>query len=136
MPVSHTFHGRDVFAPVAAHLSLGIEPSDLGVEVHSLTPLHYSEPSWQDGRLEGRVVHIDHYGNLVTDIEANLLGQGNPVRVDVNGESMHSLSSSYAEGDDLLAIIGSFNTLEVAARNASAEERLGARIGDTVRVVR
>ena len=136
MPVSHTFHGRDVFAPVAAHLSLGIEPSDLGVEVHSLTPLHYSEPSWQDGQLEGRVVHIDHYGNLVTDIEANLLGQGNPVRVDVNGESMHSLSSSYAEGDNLLAIIGSFNTLEVAARNASAEERLGARIGDTVRVVR
>ena len=136
MPVSHTFHGRDVFAPVAAHLSLGIEPSDLGVEVHSLTPLHYSEPSWQDARLEGRVVHIDHYGNLVTDIEANLLGEGFGLRIEVKGESIYTISPSYAEGGDLLAIIGSFDTLEVAARNASALARLGARIGDSVRVVR
>ena len=56
--------------------------------------------------------------------------------IEVKGESIRGLNRSYAEGGDILAIIGSFDTLEVAARNASAEERLGASVGDVVRVVR
>ena len=84
----------------------------------------------------GRVVHIDHYGNLVTDIEAVLLADTAGLRVEVKGESIAGLSTSYAGGGELLAIVGSFDTLEVAARNANAEKRLGANIGDEVRVIR
>ena len=136
LPVSNTFHGRDVFAPVAAHLSLGVNPAEIGEQVDSLVQLRYTEPSWQGNVVEGQVVHIDHYGNLVTDIESALLRDGESMHVEVKGELIDGMSSSYAEGGALLAIIGSFDTLEVAARNASAEERLGARIGDAVRVVR
>ncbi len=136
LPVSQTFHGRDVFAPVAAHLSLGVDPAGMGEEVQDLTPLRYEEPSWREDRLEGQVVHVDHYGNLVTDIEAKLLADTPGARFETGGESIPTISRSYAEGGELLAIIGSFGTLEVAARNASAEGRLGARIGDTVRVFR
>ena len=134
LPVSHTFHGRDVFAPVAAHLSLGVDPSNMGEQVHSLTPLHYNQPAWQDDSIEGQVVHIDHYGNLVTDIEADLLSDSQTLYIEIKANTIHNLSRSYSEGAQLLAIIGSFDTLEVAARNASAEQRLNARIGDPVRV--
>ncbi len=134
-PVSHTFHGRDIFAPVAAHLSLGVDPSKMGEQIKNLTPLHYNQPSWQEGAIEGQVVHIDHYGNLVTDIEADLLSDSQSLRIQVKENTIHNLSRSYQEGAELLAIIGSFDTLEVAARNASAEQSLGARIGDTVRVL-
>lgn len=135
LPVSHTFHGRDVFAPVAAHLSLGIDPSNLGDEVHSLAPLHYSQPAWKDDSIEGQVIHIDHYGNLVTDIEAWALADCHGLLTEIKGQTIQDLSPSYSEGGELLAIIGSFDTLEIAAKNASAEQRLDARIGDTVRVL-
>lgn len=135
-PVSHTFHGRDVFSPVAAHLSLGVGPTVMGKVVDSLVPLQYHVPAWEENRIVGRVVHIDHYGNLVTDIEAVLLADTAGLRVEVKGESIAGLSTSYVEGRELLAIVGSFDTLEVAARNASAEKRLGSKIGDEVRVIR
>ena len=135
-PVSHTFHGRDIFAPVAAHLSLGVDPSLTGHLVPSLTPLPHTTPIWQGNTLQGHIVHIDHYGNLVTDIEAHLLHPSPDLRVQLKGLSISGLSNSYAEGPDLLAIIGSFDTLEVAARNASAEQRLAAYIGDPVQVSR
>ena len=134
-PVSDTFHGRDVFSPVAAHLSLGVAPARMGIKLDSLTPLHSPKPAWENGRIRGRVVHVDHFGNLVTDIEAGLLGEPRRVRVELMGESIPAISKSYAEGGDLLAIIGSFDTLEVAVRNASAQEWLGAEIGDVVQVV-
>ena len=134
--VSHTFHGRDVFAPVTAHLSLGVSPDRMGEEVSNLTRMPYLEPAWHDNEIRGEVVHIDHYGNLVTDIGEALLGNGDRLLVEAGGESISGLSRSYAEGGELLAIVGSFDTLEVAARNASAEARIGVRMGDTVRVTR
>ena len=70
-------------------------------------------------------MHIDHYGNLVTDIEADLLSDSQSLRIQVKENTIHNLSRSYQEGAQLLAIIGSFDTLEVAARNASAEQSLG-----------
>ena len=135
-PVSNTFHGRDIFAPVAAHLSLGVEPERLGESADSLTLLSLSRPRWQAGLLKGNVVHVDRYGNLVTDIEANILGEGNDIRIEVKGRVIDGLSRSYAEGGELMGIIGSFDTLEIAARNGSAASTLGADIGDGGRVTR
>ena len=152
-PLSRTFHGRDLFAPVAAHLSNGVPPSELGDEVGSLHCLPMSTPHWRGDILRGRVVHVDRFGNLVTDIPADLLtvdaspsgpprgvprGRPSPlnVQIEVGGAVIEGLSASYAEADGLLAIIGSFDTLEIALKNGSAASKLNACPGDPVVVRR
>ncbi len=68
--VSKTFHGRDILAPVAAQLSLGLEPERLGVAVHEIETLDWLEPNRQGNRIDGAVRWIDHFGNLITNIGA------------------------------------------------------------------
>jgi hypothetical protein len=131
-PVSATFHGRDIFAPAAAHLSLGTPPEKLGEEVKDLTWLPIPEPRREGDALEGQVLHIDRFGNLITSIPARLLS--GEVEVEIKGRRIVGLSPSYAQGGDLLAILGSHGNLEVAAREDSAARLLGARIGDRLRV--
>lgn len=131
-PVSSTFHGRDVFAPVAAHLSLGVSEDRLGEEIQQLTYLPVTQPQWKGDTLTGRVVHVDRFGNLITDIPASLLSQGHPITVGIKEHRISGLSRSYAEGEWLLAIIGSNNTLELSVRNGSAAHSLGAGVGEEV----
>ena len=133
-PVSSTFHGRDVFAPVAGHLSLGVPVDQLGEAVQSLAWLPSPRPAWDGGGIVGRVVHVDRFGNLVTDIPASQLPQQGQVTIEVGGRQIQGLSRSYSEGGTLLAIIGSVDTLEVSVRNGSAAGQLGAKVGDAVRV--
>ncbi len=133
-PPSDTFHGRDVFAPVAAHLSLGVPHSEVGPRLSGLTLLPRATPAWDGPVLEGSVVHVDRYGNLVTDIPGSLLRGAGDLVVQVGGWRIRGLSRSYAEAESLLAIVGSTATLEVAVRNGSASEVLGARVGHAVRV--
>ena len=135
-PVSSTFHGRDVFAPVAGRLSLGTPPLKLGEEVATLTCLPVAPPAWEGDRLEGRVVHVDRFGNLVTDVPARLLDQSQQIEVKIKGHGIQGLSSYYAQGEGLLALVGSYDTLEIAAKNSSAAAELGGRIGDAVVVSR
>lgn len=124
-PLSHTFHGRDIFAPVAGHLSTGVAPWDLGDEIDSLHCLPMSTPHWWREALRGRVVHVDRFGNLVTDIPAALMTTDDSVRIEVGDTTVKGLSSSYAEADGLLAIMGSFDTLEIALKNGNAAAKLG-----------
>jgi len=133
-PLSSTFHGRDLFAPVAGHLSLGVLPQEMAEEVDSLACLPVGDPTWEDDRLRGRVVHIDRFGNLITDLPSSLLDEAPQLKVDVGGSRIRGLSASYAEGDGLLALIGSYDTLEVALKNGSAAAKLGVHIGDAVLV--
>ncbi len=132
-PLSHTFHGRDLFAPVAAYLSKGVSASELGDEVDSLHCLAMSTPSWRNDVLHGRVVHVDRFGNLVTDIPAALLTTDDSVRIEIGDTIVNGLSSSYAEADGLLAIVGSFDTLEIALKDGNAAVKLG--LGPAARVV-
>ena len=132
---SSTFHGRDIFAPVAAHLSLGVPPSHFGGALSSLTVIPLPQPKRRTGGVAGHIIHIDRFGNLITDIMGQDLPQGD-IAIEVRGQRIEGLSSSYAEGDELLALIGSSGRLEIAARNDSAAWQLGARIGDEVRVVK
>lgn len=138
-PVSSTFHGRDIFAPVGAHLSLGIGLEELGDEVSSLLLYPLSRRQRQrDGTLLGQVLHIDHFGNLITDIKGEDL-PGDPLSIVVGGRTIHGLSPSYAAGTvhepSLLAMVGSAGYLEVSARNGSAAALLGVGPGDPVRIV-
>ena len=133
-PVSDTFHGRDVFAPVAANLSLGVPPEKLGDPVHELVWLNLPHPVVAGGRVEGRIIHVDRYGNLVSNIPGSDLPAGNAA-VEIGGRVIEGISRSYAEGSgELVAIIGSHSYLEVARPNGDAARLLEAGIGDEVRV--
>ena len=130
-PVSATFHGRDVFAPVAAHLSLGVEPGTMGGEVYELTALNVPAPTVAEDGVHGLVVHIDRFGNLVTNIPAECLPRGKTT-VEAAGVRIGGISRTYEDGDGLMALVGSHGYLEVAESNGSAAARLGAAVGARV----
>jgi len=135
-PVSPTFHGRDIFAPVAAHLSLGRSPADFGERITSLETLLLTQPLQEpSGSIIGHILHIDGFGNLITDITSQYLpSKGGPVNIKVGNHTIHSLSRTYAEGEDLLALIGSSDRLEISVKGGSARSFLNADVGDEVEV--
>jgi hypothetical protein len=133
-PVSATFHGRDVFAPVAAHLTLGVDIDSFGERVPSvlaLPPLKAVKKA--DGSLAGRVIHVDHFGNLVTSIRAVDLPDGD-VAVEIGGAVVHGLTTTYGDGDDLVALIDSSGYLEVALPRGDAAQLLDADLDTPVTV--
>ncbi len=134
-PLSSTFHGRDIFAPVAAHVSLGVAPQTLGQEVPQIRWLPHGRVRWEGETVVGEIIHVDRFGNLISNIPSNLVSRAGSIDVEVKGYRIHGLSSSYAEGSDLLAIVGSHGNLEVSVKNGNAARSLGAAVGDPVRVI-
>ncbi len=139
-PVSQTFHGRDVFAPVAAALSRGLMPAAFGPEVEDLVRLELLEPQQlQNGNVRGRIIHIDRFGNCVTNLEEKHL-DGTGVSLAINGKLIGSMRKFFAEESEsrskLFAIVGSTGFVEIVARNASAAKFLKARRGQAVIVSR
>ncbi len=130
-PVSDTFHGRDVFTPAAAHLASGLSPKLLGDPLHEITILNLFTIERQGDALTGRVVHVDHFGNVVTNITADQLPDGDIV-VEIANTKIHGLSATFADADGLLALIGSHGYLEVAENLGSAAHRLGIGVDDEV----
>jgi S-adenosylmethionine hydrolase len=119
--VSTTFHGRDVFAPVAAALSNGVALGDFGAEIDDAVRL----PSLETPL---RIIHIDRFGNCVTNITRAEKG------IVVNGRTISEFRQFYGEGDDesLFAIWGSAGFLEISVNGGSAAKVLGARVGDKI----
>ncbi len=135
-PVSPTFHGRDIFAPVAALLSLGFPPIEFGEAIASLTMLPLPQPHRRpDGSLVGHVLHIDNFGNLITNIKSSDLPQTKqPITIEVGNQLILGLSRTYAEGRGLLALIGSSEYLEVSLKGGSASALLDVGVGSEVRL--
>jgi S-adenosylmethionine hydrolase len=132
--VSSTFHGRDIFAPVAAALSMGERLENFGERANTVEMLPLARPEkHSDGSLTGNIIHIDGFGNLITSISADdiRLSQKPPV-IRVGGEVIEGISRTYAEGSGLLAYTGSSGYLEIAVRGGSASSMLNARVGDRV----
>lgn len=135
-PVSDTFHGRDLFAPAAAHLAAGGSPSELGstVDPGTLVRLPVPSPARKGNRLRGQVVHVDRFGNLVTNLPSDWLPE-RPV-AEIGGYEIRSVHPSFAavEVGSPVLIRGSGGTLEVCVREARASEVLGLGRGETVEV--
>ncbi len=127
-PLSNTFHGRDIFAPVAAHLSLGVAAEELGDLVEEAVCLSVPEPEESEGLITGRIIHVDGYGNLVSNIPPGMI-VGDPAEVRVGGRRISGLSGSFEGGRELLAIAGSHGYIEIAVENGSAAETLGIGLG-------
>jgi S-adenosyl-L-methionine hydrolase (adenosine-forming) len=136
--VSATFHGRDIFAPVAAHLSLGVSPADLGPAVTHWRQLAWPAPARQGPQVQGEVIFVDHFGNLITNVPASMLPgfPGGPSRVVLPDGTSPRKARTYADGlkRELVALISSNGLLEVAEVQGNAARRLGAGVGLPVRV--
>ena len=138
-PVSSTFHGRDIMAPVGARLSLGLDPRLLGQPLETLVGLEWSEVVVKPDRIVGQVLEIDSFGNLITNIKADLLaGRPTDGRACVVCGIYETWGIYGAYGDQLqgmfVAVVGSSNRLELAVVGDNAASRLGIRIGMPVTI--
>lgn len=138
-PVSATFHGRDIFAPVAAALSTGVAPLELGSPVVDAVRLSSIEVKPLDhGGFKGRVLHIDRFGNCITNFKRELLTveQEHRIRLTIKGKTIRSFrpffGSTNKHREKLFAIWGSAGFLEIAAYEQSAARKLKAKVGDRV----
>ena len=133
-PVSPTFHGRDIFAPVAASLSLGISLYEFGEKTNSLHVLSIPKPSLDsEGNLVGQVLHVDRFGNLITNIKNSDL-PGKDVMIEAAGYCIQGISDYYAQNKGVMAIVGSSGYLELSLRDGSACDFLGTIVGDEIKV--
>jgi hypothetical protein len=135
--VSATFHGRDIFAPVAAHLSLGVPLDALGEPIDDWVKLSACTNAARLGdEIVGRVVHIDHFGNAITNISEEMLVGMDRARVviRIGAHALRGIKATYAAtaSGEALALISSSWQVEIAVRDGNAAQTLGIRIGDEV----
>jgi len=132
-PVSATFHGRDIFAPVAAHLANGTPLAQLGDPIDKLATLHLPQPVVESHAIHAHVLHIDRFGNLITNLTHDRFNAWHrlacgQIVIHINHHTIDRLSATYADVPEgaLLAYFGSSGRLEVAQRNGSAAAHLQA----------
>jgi S-adenosylmethionine hydrolase len=128
---SHTFHGRDIFAPLVAEIAAGRQqPDSLG------TPLRRAPATVDRNRDHGQILWADHYGNLVTDIAAERLSRFvNPALLFRQQRIQLKDSYGYSNAGELLALVNSWGTLEIAEAKGNARQRLQATAGEPVQLV-
>jgi len=138
---STTFHGRDIFASVAAHVATGVDLEKLGPTIHGLQVSHWAIPASDKHGIQGWVVHIDRFGNLMTNIPSSLIrdfGPNEELRIYVGTQILRGLVPTYgsvSEGE-VAAIIGSSGTLEIAVNKGNAAQMLGVYQGAAISVIR
>ncbi len=135
-PVSGTFHGRDIFAPVAAYLAAGGDGRLLGTEVRDWVSPKTAEPVWDGQELRGQIVYIDRFGNGITNIEGEKLERlvrGEEVEIWVGGFKIEGLLRTYSQAGEgeLLAVVGSSGLVEISVNLGSARDRLDLAAGVT-----
>jgi S-adenosylmethionine hydrolase len=137
--ISTTFHGRDIFAPVAGHLSLGVEPSRLGNKIDSWVEIQLARPSLRKNMLVGSVVHVDSFGNIISDIHEEQLSRftrGRRFMIKAGKISLCELKRGYWEAKKrgLMALFGSGGFLEISIREGNAQKILKMKRGDKIRI--
>lgn len=138
--VSHVFHGRDIFAPVAAHLAKGVPLESFGSPLADPVRLRLPQPRRTDDGWEGEIIHIDHFGNAASNIrEEHLLDARrdiNAIVVRLGSRQIEGLVRTFGERPEgeAIALIGSTGNLIVSIVNGSAEDTLATRVGDPIRV--
>ncbi|MEM2105185.1 MAG: SAM-dependent chlorinase/fluorinase [Candidatus Bathyarchaeia archaeon] len=140
--ISNTFHGRDIFAPAAAHIANGVPPSEFGPEIEEITIPEFAKLVKRKDAIIGEVLHVDSFGNIVTnfgDKELKLMGISETVDVKLKDKLLAlKLCKAYAEvpPKQSLAIIGSHNFLEISINQGSAAEKFKVKAGDKIALCR
>jgi S-adenosylmethionine hydrolase len=132
--VSCTFHGRDVFAPAAARLSAGAKPEDFGPRLEQWERLRIPRPVFEKERISGQVIHVDRFGNLITNVREEDLPLGRhrkQLKIRLAGRVITGVLTSYAEVEpgETLAVIGSGGFLELSQNRGNASSFLGVSAG-------
>ncbi len=134
-PVSQTFHGRDVFAPVAGWLSKAFQPASMGDEITDFKRFSLPKPKSEDGCVKGVVLRIDHFGNLVTNLTPGDFPEGiakpGAVQLRVNDREVNRLVENFAQGEpgEAVAIVGSNGYIEITVNKGNAARLLGTGRG-------
>jgi S-adenosylmethionine hydrolase len=142
-PLSNTFHGRDIFSPIAAHLSKGVDPSRMGEEVTDYVRFSAPKPkAVGNGTLRGVVLKVDRFGNLITnitpqDLPALFQPDPPPFKIIVGQREVAQIRSAYADGapGEVFGILGSMGFLEIAANRGAAAKLMEATKGTDVNIV-
>lgn len=139
--ISSTFHGRDVFAPVAAHLCLGVEPEKIGEVLEEWVDMNFGIYSARGKELRGRILHVDSFGNLITNIPEKMLlkkyGFEQMMEIRTAGKRVSApFLATYSEvGEkEILATVSSSGFLEIAANQGSAASKLGTKRGNEIQL--
>jgi S-adenosylmethionine hydrolase len=134
--MSHTFEGRDRFAPAAGWLARGVELRAFGPPVVDATILTVPGATTTRDTIEGQVIRVDHFGNLITNIDERMLPAATDVRVAIASREIAGTVRTYADvrAGELCALLGSTGHLEIAVRGGSAAHALSAGRGDRVTV--
>lgn len=137
-PTSTTFHGRDIFAPIAGYLSLGISAQDLGTKVDAFERLPWPNVIKSEGAIQGKVIYIDGFGNLITNVQERDLRGLRPENstVSLSSLTIHGLVANYASGTEgaFVALFNSWGLLEISLFKGNAHLQSGAKIGDTIQI--
>ena len=138
--VSSTFHGRDVFAPAAAHLANGVAPAEFGPEIHDAVKPDFAKVTLREGVLVGEVLHVDNFGNIITNISSKEVARirvAGVVNVELPNQKLKlKFCKAYGEANpqEPLALIGSHNYLEIALNQGNAAEKFKVRPGDKIQL--
>ena len=135
--VSRTFHGRDIFAPVAAHLSNGLSLKNVGTPFTDPARIKLSRPEKTSNGFTAHVTLIDIFGNITTDLPASALQGQTDVLFRLRGAEVNGVVESYGHRSvgDLVAVVDSEYFIEIAVVNGNAAQKLGAQVGDVVDVI-
>jgi S-adenosylmethionine hydrolase len=134
--VSRTFHGRDIFAPVAAHLSKGALPKDFGAEIKDYIHLKTAAPRVvSERKIEAEIIHADRFGNLITNLKQSDLPEN--FALEIGEKTINKLQTFFGEADkgELFMIMGSAGFLEIAAFQDSAANLLKAKVSQKITIV-
>jgi S-adenosylmethionine hydrolase len=138
-PKSATFHGRDIFAPVSAHLSLGVAPAAFGDRLEDFVTMAFPKVVRQGHAITGEIIYIDTFGNLFTNVEQHdLTGPaGKRFEIRLGKIRVPGVAPNYAAASpgEFVAVINSWGVLEIAVNRGNAQQRTGAMIGDKVELI-
>ena len=139
--VSYVFHGRDIFSPVAAHLANGVSLSDLGTEFNDPVRLQLPQPQRIDNGWRGEIIHIDHFGNVASNIRVEDLGDSiqhkDKIMVKIDSIEIKGMVNTFGEraAGEVVALLGSTGNLIVSVVNGNAAVMLGVKVGDGIETI-
>lgn len=135
--ISRTFHGRDIFSPVGAHLANGVSLSELGMPFDDPVRLDLPHPEQTENGWIAHINTIDVFGNLTMDLPISALQDRSDVLFRLRGVEVRGITESYGhkQPGELIAVVDSEEHLEMAVVNGSAAQKLGAKVGDVVEVI-
>jgi len=136
--VSHVFHGRDIFAPVAAHFAAGVPINQLGSEFYDPVVLPLKPALINRGRIVGEIVYIDHFGSMASNISEEMVGElktePEAIKIEINGELIEGMVKTFGEREpgSLVCLYSSTGVVIVSEVNGNASQRLKGKIGDRI----